>query len=72
MMPALRRVIESHTRPILPVAVVVAVAALEAAKGSTLDESFISLLVRSLPRRGAAWQHCGSCKLGPVPWLAPL
>ena len=36
--------------------------------------SLISLLPRAskLPRRGAAWQHCCSCKLGPVPRLAPL
>ena len=36
--------------------------------------SLISLLARAseLPRRGAAWQHCCSCKLGPVPRLTPL
>ena len=39
-MPSPHRVIESHTRPILPVA---AVAALEAARGSSLHESQWSL-----------------------------
>ena len=38
-MPSPRCVIESRTRPILPVAVVAAVAALEAAKSSTRHES---------------------------------
>ena len=42
-MPSPRRVIESCTRTILPVAVVAAVAALEAAKLSTLHESRCSL-----------------------------
>ena len=43
-MPSPRRVIESHTLPILLVAVFAAVAALEASKGSTLHESLCSPL----------------------------
>ena len=45
-MPSPRRMIESHTRPILLVAVVAAVVALDAAKGLTRHESRCSLLAR--------------------------
>ena len=44
-MPSPRRVIEPHTRPSLPMAVVAVVAALEAAKSSSLHESQWTLWV---------------------------